>query len=222
MLNIKFFKQMDCPICRTDMNVVAYEENSTGNDIPLNETTVRLECGHAFHSTCIALSLRQGLSCPLCRSQPRDWNIILARPLEFEENTEIVQLSNDLIHEIESDTANLDDIRMHAPNVQYARKQFNKQKKKYNKYVQALVQERKDCLTEALTEFREHHKRCYDEEERKLQQKIRYVQNAEYKALYDKHGPEKAQQILQRYPYMYNIHSIMGQPEPMRRKFWRH
>lgn len=215
---------MDCPICRTDMNVVTYEENTTGTDIPLNETVVRLECGHAFHSTCIALSLRQGISCPLCRSQPKDWNIILARPLEetLDEENEIIRLSTNFIEEIEADTLHLDNIRMHAPNVQYARKQFNKQKKKYNAFVQELIKERKGCITEALTEFREHHKHRYDQEERKLQEKIRYVQNAEYKALCDQYGNEKAQQIVRRYPYMYNIHSIMGQPEPMRRKFWRH
>jgi hypothetical protein len=88
---------------------------------------------------------------------------------------------------------------MHACNVQYARKEFNKQKRKYNAFVQRLVQERKGCLTEALQEFREQHKHRYEEEERKLQQKIRYVQNAEYKALCDQYGTEKAQEILQRY-----------------------
>jgi hypothetical protein len=98
------------------MDIVAYEDNTTGADVPINETVVRLECGHAFHSTCIALSLRQGIACPMCRAEPKEnfmnWNITLARPLE--EETEIVRLSTNLIQEIEADT-------MHLDNISYAR-----------------------------------------------------------------------------------------------------
>lgn len=57
-----------CPLCFEELNVPEYRENNTNEPI-IEGNTTRLECGHAYHSSCVVQMIRscQG-KCAQCNA----------------------------------------------------------------------------------------------------------------------------------------------------------
>ena len=69
----------ECILCYEHLSVPVYQENTT-NDIIVDGNSSRLQCGHAYHTTCLLRALQHRSVCPLCNviGQPQDnedwWN----------------------------------------------------------------------------------------------------------------------------------------------------
>lgn len=69
----------ECILCYEPLCVPVYQEN-TNDDIIVDGDSSRLQCGHAYHTTCLLRALQHRSVCPLCNviGQPQDnedwWN----------------------------------------------------------------------------------------------------------------------------------------------------
>ena len=69
----------ECILCYEPLSVPVFQENTT-NDIIVGAISSRLQCGHAYHTTCLLRALQHRSVCPLCNviGQPQDnedwWN----------------------------------------------------------------------------------------------------------------------------------------------------
>ena len=69
----------ECILCYEPLSVPVFQEN-TNDDIIVDGTSSRLQCGHAYHTTCLLRALQHRSVCPLCNviGQPQDnedwWN----------------------------------------------------------------------------------------------------------------------------------------------------
>ena len=55
----------ECILCYDPLCVPVFRENTT-NDIIVDGDSSRLQCGHAYHTTCVLKSLQHRSACPLC------------------------------------------------------------------------------------------------------------------------------------------------------------
>jgi len=55
----------ECILCYDPLCVPVFRENTT-NDIIVDGHSSRLQCGHAYHTTCVLKSLQHRSVCPLC------------------------------------------------------------------------------------------------------------------------------------------------------------
>jgi len=55
----------ECILCYDPLCVPVFQENTT-NDIIVDGHSSRLQCGHAYHTTCLLKSLQHRSVCPLC------------------------------------------------------------------------------------------------------------------------------------------------------------
>lgn len=55
----------ECILCYDPLDVPVFERNTT-DDIIVGATSSRLQCGHAYHTTCLLRALQHRASCPLC------------------------------------------------------------------------------------------------------------------------------------------------------------
>ena len=55
----------ECILCYDPLDVPVFEGNTT-DDIIVGATSSRLQCGHAYHTTCVLRALQHRASCPLC------------------------------------------------------------------------------------------------------------------------------------------------------------
>jgi len=55
----------ECILCYDALDVLVYEPNTT-DDIIVGATSSRLQCGHAYHTSCLLRALQHRSSCPLC------------------------------------------------------------------------------------------------------------------------------------------------------------
>lgn len=55
----------ECILCYDFLCVPVYQENTT-NDIIVDGNSSRLQCGHAYHTSCVLKSLQYRSVCPLC------------------------------------------------------------------------------------------------------------------------------------------------------------
>jgi RING-H2 zinc finger domain len=58
----------ECVLCYDTLDVPVFERNDL-NDIIVDETSSRLQCGHAYHTACLLRSLQHRSTCPLCNVQ---------------------------------------------------------------------------------------------------------------------------------------------------------
>lgn len=69
----------ECILCYEPLSVPVFQEN-TNDDIIVDGNSSRLQCGHAYHTTCLLRALQHRSVCPLCNviGQPQDnedwWN----------------------------------------------------------------------------------------------------------------------------------------------------
>lgn len=55
----------ECILCYDALCVPVFRENTT-DDIIVDGNSSRLQCGHAYHTTCVLKSLQYRSACPLC------------------------------------------------------------------------------------------------------------------------------------------------------------
>ena len=55
----------ECILCYDPLDVPVFERNTT-DDIIVGATSSRLQCGHAYHTTCLLRALQHRASCPFC------------------------------------------------------------------------------------------------------------------------------------------------------------
>ena len=55
----------ECILCYDTLDVPVFERNTT-NDIIVGASSSRLQCGHAYHTTCLLHALQHRSECPLC------------------------------------------------------------------------------------------------------------------------------------------------------------
>lgn len=210
---------MECSICRTDMNVVSFETNTSGVDIPLNESVIRLKCGHAFHSMCIALTLRtNSTSCPMCRS-PSEETASRRIILTLDDTDAIVELpSPEEMQLLETMNITLRNIRTKNTRIQQVRHEVNQEKKQVQELIQRLQKTRANCLKETIQEFRKEHRSEWENQKRKLQRKLNILRDLEYNALIQEVGTDAANDIIEKLAY--DTDSILAGAQPLRKTFW--
>lgn len=198
------------------MGVDAYANNPENVDIPVNETVLRLKCGHAYHGMCVVMALRTSPKCPLCRDVPNavfeDQEIELAHPIEIVVNVEDILRAEQSLNI-------LDTIRSSNPNVQRARAQFNKEKRSFIHFSQQLEQKRREQLQKTLVEFRKEHRDTFDRKRRHLQKKLNKVKEIEKLAIREKYSAEETANALSEAAFSYKVENNIH-VEPLRKSFW--
>ena len=70
----------ECILCYEALDIPVFERNTT-NDVIVGATSSRLQCGHAYHTSCLLRSLQHRSVCPLCNvlgqhaeNDPDWWN----------------------------------------------------------------------------------------------------------------------------------------------------
>lgn len=214
----------ECSICRTDMEILSFESPPEGlsDDICVNETCLRLKCGHAYHSSCIALCFRTNSKCPLCRDEPEnEWANWLV-PNNTENFDALITVSTDRLRQIEDSISTIERIRQTNSKVQKARAKFNREKLKAFEIIQTLESKRKDALNGAIAKFRKEHRMTWEKTRRTLQRNISKIRKLEYEAMEQVIGTTQAKEQMDtlQYTNMYDIRRIMSQAEPFRKRFW--
>ena len=217
----------ECAICRTDMEILSFETppEDLSDDICVNETCLRLKCGHAFHSSCIALSFRNTAKCPLCRDEPDEtWLPLDANNeiLNWSNFDALVTVSTDRLREIEDSISIIERVRQCNAKVQKARAQFNREKVKAFELVQRLEAKRKDALNGAIANFRRENRLTWERTRKTLQRNMRKIRKVEYEAMEQIVGATEAKKNLETLDHtnMYDLRRIMSHAEPFRKRFW--
>lgn len=217
----------ECAICRTDMDTLAFEpQKDMEDDVAITETCMRLKCGHAFHSSCIALAFRANVKCPMCRDNPEEEDnensFLQLLPPNMDNFQALVAVSREELNQIESSITCVEQIRQTNYQVQRARAKFNKEKLKAFQTIQKLESERKLALNKAMNVFRKEHRVEWERLRRHLQRQVTKIRKLEYDAMVHTVGQEKATQNLEtlNYSNMYDLRRIMSNAEPFRKRFW--
>jgi hypothetical protein len=198
------------------MEVPNFEVNEENVDIPVNENILRLKCGHAFHSMCIALALRTNVSsCPLCRTPAENGRIVIS--VDDEETTFELPSSEEIL-ELELMNMTLRDIRTTDKTVQNVRHELHKEKRKLYKLVEELQSARARRIKEAVNEFRLKHRNEWEKQKRRVQRKLTVLHNCEFEALVQKVGSDRAKDIIDKLEYDANV--LLQGCQPNRKAFW--
>lgn len=234
-----------CPICHVEMSVIHYKQFS--EDLEENESTFRLECGHAFHSNCLCRALRmEGHNdCPVCRNSGPTRHGITREALDaefvvnpdgslslvFNEIMDEMPETNNLQSLLQQDLQNanrlveaLDRIRR-RPNVQEIRRRVNEARRMYRNFESHIVQERHIRMQRMLEIFRRDWHDRYTYHTKRLKRLLKQLHTIENNAIRDEY-PTDHESILTSANLMmddYKLESYIGNRGafgPLRRKFW--
>lgn len=203
--------QHDCAVCQCDMGVVQYcpsEADKTESD-----SVVRLRCGHAFHGTCVALSLRSTGGCPMCRDKTVD-------------NEGAVEISlSDLYESFRDVSSALDVVQTTRTRkeVQQERKELNRCRKAFHEKISSMQTHRKRLLRDALSDFRRTHRDAFERTKHKYQIALSNVRGAEYRAMADLYGDDVALDTLASLDSsgVYSVRHAHADSPPFRNSFWK-
>lgn len=200
----------ECPICKTDMGLPMFEKAT--EDV-CTDTCIRLRCGHAFHGTCLAMSLRNAhTKCPLCRDDP-------------EEDTADVPFLDELttrIGEIDASVRQRTYVQTHDTNVQRERRRLNEYEREFNALEERLKHERHVRLSVTLKDFRKEYRAKFDKVRKRIQRQLTKVRSMEWRALDTIYGTDAATNtiaILDASGVYDSLHRL-GPREALRKSFW--
>lgn len=222
-----------CPICCEDLGAdddgraVEHFKYGSSEDHDVGSLVFRLSCGHAFHTACIVRALRTKSDCPTCRAPAQEENaanvIVEMRgaqgPME-------VQLDLTNLSAIDNALVDLHDVRRTDAKVQNARRRMNTALRAFHEHESRLCKLRRECLDNALTEFRKQFRAPFEATRRHTQQAMRRVKRAEHAAVANKLGVEHADYVfevldidMRQYDLM-TRNSSLERLGPLRHKFW--
>jgi hypothetical protein len=121
--------QNKCCLCFEELNVPEYRENTTGEPI-IEGNTTRLECGHAYHSSCVIQMMRsQNCKCAMCN------NIhIIDSSHEYDSWTSRIAFEGKCMKALAS-IKKEEEIREGIRDVKAFRKEIDKKRKEFDKRV---------------------------------------------------------------------------------------
>lgn len=221
---------MECPICQTDLNVVAYVQPGVDAIDAEDQEDFRLKCGHAFHIGCLCRALRTETSCPVCRSTTANRENTIQMTLrdgvlEFTINPEDVEeeptqqpIDATVTTRVEAYMTEFTKVQR-LPAVQKARAELRRAKRKYRDMESNLMQVRADVLRDALDTFKSQYQRSFEDSKRALKRALRRVKDLEEKPIL------RAIPDAQMYMDPYTLADYVGNNNmfgPLKRSFWMH
>jgi hypothetical protein len=125
-----------CPLCFQELNVPEYRENNTNEPI-IEGNTTRLECGHAYHSTCVLQMIRSCKGkCAQCNAtqlvDPQDEYQSWAERISFEGKCKKALAKVKKLTEI---SEGLQDIKGFREEIDRKRREFDKRVQEAQKQI---------------------------------------------------------------------------------------
>jgi len=120
-----------CVICCERMEMCVYERPSSNPVVYSDKSSTRLTCGHAFHSSCLVLSLHSSQKCPLCNVA----DTLQHNPeLDYRRRMYVETCCKNIVEEIKSSEIieeHLKDYKAFRDELEEKRKVFNARVKEY-------------------------------------------------------------------------------------------
>lgn len=191
---------MACAVCMLPMEVPSFchiKPECKPDDDELLELFPRLQCGHAFHTSCIIPALLSANKCPTCRSTPvklADFEapkaaeaavaggggggfpgLFIGGMMEDRSEWDAWLQTTGYRHLVEA----LDTVRGTVPAVQEQHAKFQDSIKGYNVYVHGLRARRAKAMRDALSSFRSKEHGEFQRRKRKLERESNAIARAE-------------------------------------------
>lgn len=174
----------ECAICQTDLGLAAFVKGHK-EDSEESETVFRLNCGHAFHTTCLCRSLRcEDTSCPSCRSKKseterefrfsvgQDGNIVITLPQDSaEDEPEFIAGVRDIYA--------INTVLDKNDGIQVMRARANRAHKRYREAELSIVKRRRSLVDGALRRLRDETRDTFNKEKRIYLNSLRLLRNKE-------------------------------------------
>ena len=217
----------ECGICIEPMQTLAYiappVRDAEDCLDALDPTCMRLKCGHAFHFSCQAPAMRMGKFCSLCRDE------IKKAPIEIQINGETWEFSPSDVEQAESiNEANeqLSNALMsvHEEELDMARKKMKEALKVHRKIANDLKKFRARSMREALKNFRQVHKRSFDESVERVKKLLHVLKKCEREALRTTNFTPEQIQVYFSTDVSHNFEGLVSNGaeggDPARHRFW--
>ena len=175
----------------------------------------RLKCGHAFHTSCLCMSLRSASACPMCGTDQEEEIVIdVTQPLlQLTEAIEIVD--------------KLDDARKEH-RVQLIRRNVNNAIKQFRYVENSLLRKRKYALEHTgMRAFRREYREQFEHEKNKLQKQFNKLKSIEFSIALEKTTDAEErltlEKMLKRSAIQdYSVHALFSNSfGPLKYSFWK-
>jgi DNA repair exonuclease SbcCD ATPase subunit len=206
---------MSCAVCQNEISTETYQKNDTDKIDTEDSSCLRLQCGHAFHATCVMQTFRNGFGCPICRES-----------LTTEEEPQMFALIEEdpAIERMDQERNNL---RCNHKEIKKYRKLLKEATKQYKILCESLRAKRAALIREALKDFKKKEMRSYKKIKQEVSKHLSKVKKLELDELKKENSQadfDNYSSIAMEFDYDLREHLRCldyNAADPLYIKFWR-
>jgi len=206
---------MDCSICQETMGIAQFESGVTVDTELPEHKAFRLKCGHAFHTSCLCMSLRSASACPTCGTDQEE-EIVIDVTQPMLQLTEAIVIVDKL------------EVARKEHKVQLMRRNINNAIKQFRYVENSMLRKRKYALEHTgMRAFRREYRETFEHAKNKLQKQFNKLKEIEFSMVLDKieDADERAEmeKSLKRSAIQdYSVYCLFaGTFGPLKYSFWR-